>query len=83
MKKTRDKGEKQTLRGEMKFLRKELAQREQAATRDILKRADVVLSTLTTASPDGPIKYLEVGHFNLTVIDECSQVKIILNFCVN
>ncbi|OWF38482.1 DNA-binding protein SMUBP-2-like [Mizuhopecten yessoensis] len=73
MKKTRDKGEKHTLRGEMKFLRKELAQREQAATKEILKRADVVLATLTSASPEGPIKFLDANHFNLTVIDECSQ----------
>lgn len=73
MKKTRDKGEKHALRGEMKFLRKELAQREQAATKEILKRADVVLATLTSASPDGPIKFLDDNHFNVTVIDECSQ----------
>ncbi|XP_033743821.1 DNA-binding protein SMUBP-2-like [Pecten maximus] len=73
MKRTRDKGEKHTLRGEMKFLRKELAQREQAATKEILKRADVVLATLTSASPEGPLKFLDEKHFNLTVIDECSQ----------
>ncbi|XP_060062614.1 DNA-binding protein SMUBP-2-like [Ylistrum balloti] len=73
MKKTKDKGEKHALRGEMKFLRKELAQREQAATKEILKRADVVLATLTSASPEGPVKFLDKDHFQLTVIDECSQ----------
>lgn len=49
-------------------------QREEAATREILKHADIVLSTLTSASRDGPLKLLDQGHFDLTIIDECSQV---------
>ncbi|XP_074649779.1 DNA-binding protein SMUBP-2-like [Tubulanus polymorphus] len=73
MRKVRDRGERQGLRGDLKYLRKELRQREDAATRDILKRAEVVLSTLTSASDDGPLKLLDAGHFDLVVIDECSQ----------
>lgn len=57
----------------MKFLRKELRQRADAATRDILKRADVVLVTLTSATDDGPMKLLEESHFDVTIIDEVSQ----------
>jgi len=43
---------------------------------DILTRAPVVLATLTTASRDGPLKLLkDTQHFDLVVIDECSQVR--------
>ncbi|XP_064637243.1 DNA-binding protein SMUBP-2-like isoform X2 [Lineus longissimus] len=73
MKKVKDRGSRQSLREDMKHLRKELRERESAATKDILRRADVVLSTLTSATRDGPLKYLEDGHFDLVVIDECSQ----------
>ena len=51
-----------------------MRRREEAATRDILNRADVVLVTLTSASPDSPLKLLDDDHFELVVIDECSQV---------
>lgn len=74
MRKTKHKGEQQALKNERKMLRKELRQREEAATREILKRADVVLATLTSAHNDGPLKTLEADHFNMVVIDECSQV---------
>jgi len=40
-----------------------------------LQGADVVLATLTTASPEGPLKQLAEKHFDVTVIDECSQVS--------
>ncbi|KAK0042710.1 DNA-binding protein SMUBP-2 [Biomphalaria pfeifferi] len=73
LKKTKNKGEKRALRDEMKLLKKEATQREEAATKDILSRADVVLVTLTSASRDGPLKYLKEDHFDLVVIDECSQ----------
>ena len=43
------------------------------ALKEILSRADVVLGTLTSSSNDGPLKYLPDGHFDVTVIDECSQ----------
>ena len=84
MRKTRNRGEKQHLREDMKSLRKELRQREKDAVTDILKRAEVVTATLTGASQDGPLKYLEKGHFDLVVIDECSQVRGLLNqHCVH
>ena len=54
----------------MKHLRKELRQREKGAMRDILRRADIVLVTLTSATDDGPMKLLEESHFDVTIIDE-------------
>ena len=50
LKKTRDKGGRQQLREDMKHFRKELRERETAASKTILKRADVVLATLICAS---------------------------------
>ncbi|XP_046352610.1 DNA-binding protein SMUBP-2-like [Haliotis rufescens] len=73
VKQTRNKGEKQGLREEMRHLRKELVRREETATREILRRADVVLVTLTSASNAGPLRLLDEEHFDLVVIDECSQ----------
>ncbi|XP_059153320.1 DNA-binding protein SMUBP-2-like [Physella acuta] len=73
LKKARGHGEKNALREEMKHLRKEATKREEAATKEILSRADVVLVTLTSATRDGPLKYLKEDHFDLVVIDECSQ----------
>jgi len=67
------KGEARKLRGEVKELRKELKQREKKALKEILIRADVVLGTLTSSGPDSPLKHLPDKHFQLTVIDECSQ----------
>jgi len=67
------KGEARQLRGEVKELRKELKQREKKALKEILSRAEVVLGTLTSSSPDSPLKHLPEKHFQLTVIDECSQ----------
>lgn len=73
------------MKGEMKHLRKELHDREIAATRSVLQSADIVLATLTSASRDGPLKHMntsrdgpqrhmDTGHFDLLVIDECTQV---------
>lgn len=73
MKKARGAGEKKALRDELKHLRKEVSQREEKATAEVLSRAQVVLSTLTTASSDGPLKHLKDKAFDLVVIDECSQ----------
>eukprot|EP00092_Neocalanus_flemingeri_P015084 GFUD01016295.1.p1 GENE.GFUD01016295.1~~GFUD01016295.1.p1 ORF type:complete len:986 (-),score=401.27 GFUD01016295.1:749-3706(-) len=67
------KGEARQLRGEVKELRKELKERERKALKEILGRAEVVLGTLTSSSPDSPLKHLPEKHFQLTVIDECSQ----------
>lgn len=73
MKKNRDKGERFKLKQEVGELRKELRTREATAIAQILKRADVVLSTNTGAHDDGPLRNLPVGHFDLVVIDECAQ----------
>lgn len=62
------------MRGKLAELRKELKDRERRAIGRILSNADVVLSTLTTASDDGPLRNLPDGHFQVAVIDECSQV---------
>ncbi|KAH6941653.1 hypothetical protein HPB50_021630 [Hyalomma asiaticum] len=69
--KAKDKGYQ--TRGKLAELRKELKDRERRAIGRILANADVVLSTLTTASDDGPLKNLPEGHFQVAVIDECSQ----------
>ena len=67
-------GQRQNLGREMRTLRKELQSREQRAMKETLSSAEVVLATLTSASnTDGPLKHLEKGHFDLAVIDECSQ----------
>uniref|UniRef100_A0A4W3IA86 DNA-binding protein SMUBP-2 n=1 Tax=Callorhinchus milii TaxID=7868 RepID=A0A4W3IA86_CALMI len=73
MRKARDKGEKSWLRGEIKGLKKELREREEAAMVHILKRAEVILATTTGASSDGPLKLLPDDHFDVVVIDECAQ----------
>lgn len=64
----------QHLRNELKTLRKELRQRSDEAVRRVLKGSDVILSTLTSATDDGPLRILENMHFDVVVIDECSQV---------
>uniref|UniRef100_A0A224YIC1 DNA helicase n=1 Tax=Rhipicephalus zambeziensis TaxID=60191 RepID=A0A224YIC1_9ACAR len=69
--KAKDKGYQ--MRGKLSELRKELKDREHRAIGRILANADVVLSTLTTASDDGPLKNLPEGHFQVAIIDECSQ----------
>ncbi|XP_055987761.1 DNA-binding protein SMUBP-2 [Sorex fumeus] len=69
----RDARERHGLRGELRLLRRELREREEAAVLDSLRAADVVLATNTGASPDGPLKLLPEGHFDLVVIDECAQ----------
>ncbi|XP_041650769.1 DNA-binding protein SMUBP-2 [Cheilinus undulatus] len=73
MKKMHEKGERGNLRREIGELRKELKTREAAAITQILKSADVVLSTNTGACADGPLKFLPAEHFDWVVIDECAQ----------
>ncbi|XP_037307190.1 DNA-binding protein SMUBP-2 [Pungitius pungitius] len=73
MKKMREKGERVNFKREIGELRKELKLREATAMAQILKRADVVLSTNTGASRDGPLKLLPEEHFDWVVIDECAQ----------
>ncbi|XP_002755681.3 DNA-binding protein SMUBP-2 [Callithrix jacchus] len=72
-KKTQDKREKSNFRNEIKLLRKELKEREEAAMLESLTSANVVLATNTGASADGPLKLLPEGHFDMVVIDECAQ----------
>ena len=44
------------------------------ATKEVLTGTQVVLATLTSASSkDGPLRHLPENHFDLAVIDECSQ----------
>jgi ATP-dependent RNA/DNA helicase IGHMBP2 len=43
-----------------------------------MQSVNVILCTLTSATDDGPLKLLPPNHFDLVVIDECSQVKEIL-----
>ncbi|NXC84785.1 SMBP2 protein, partial [Cercotrichas coryphoeus] len=72
-KKAQDKGERSHFLGEIKTLRKELKEREEAAMAAALSHASVVLATNTGASSDGPLKLLPETHFDLVVIDECAQ----------
>ncbi|NXA71550.1 SMBP2 protein, partial [Thryothorus ludovicianus] len=72
-KKAQDKGERSHFLGEIKSLRKELKEREEAAMAAALSQATVVLATNTGASSDGPLKLLPETHFDLVVIDECAQ----------
>ncbi|XP_014734196.1 PREDICTED: DNA-binding protein SMUBP-2 [Sturnus vulgaris] len=72
-KKAQDKGERSHFLGEIKTLRKELKEREEAATAAALSQASIVLATNTGASSDGPLKLLPETHFDLVVIDECAQ----------
>uniref|UniRef100_A0A8C4EVK9 DNA-binding protein SMUBP-2 n=1 Tax=Dicentrarchus labrax TaxID=13489 RepID=A0A8C4EVK9_DICLA len=73
MKKMREKGERVNFKREIGELRKELKTREATAITQILKSADVVLSTNTGACGDGPLKFLPAEHFDWVVIDECAQ----------
>ncbi|XP_052828218.1 DNA-binding protein SMUBP-2 [Octopus bimaculoides] len=66
-------GEKYKYREEIKVLRKELHQRTLQSSTEILKRADIILSTLTSASDDGPLKELKYNYFDMVIVDECSQ----------
>lgn len=73
MKKMREKGDRVNYKREIGELRKELKAREATAIAQILKSADVVLSTNTGACHDGPLKFLPAEHFDWVVIDECAQ----------
>ncbi|KAM6461611.1 DNA-binding protein SMUBP-2 isoform 2-T2 [Liasis olivaceus] len=71
--KSQDKGERKHFFNEIKILRKELKEREEMAMSETLQQAHVVLATNTGASSDGPLKLLPENHFDLVVIDECTQ----------
>ncbi|GAB1601670.1 DNA-binding protein SMUBP-2-like [Argonauta hians] len=66
-------GEKHRYREEVKVLRKELRERTVKSSSEVLKHADIILSTLTSASDDGPLNALKYDYFDMVVIDECSQ----------
>ncbi|NWY53210.1 SMBP2 protein, partial [Chionis minor] len=72
-KKAQDRGERSHFLSEIKALRKELKEREEAAMAAALTHASVVLATNTGASSDGPLKLLPENHFDVVVIDECAQ----------
>jgi len=77
LRQTHGQSERHCIRDELKTLRRELQQRESSAVASIIRRASVVLSTLTTASDDGPLGTLDQQHrFDVIVIDECSQVVL-------
>ncbi|KAJ8019245.1 DNA-binding protein SMUBP-2 [Holothuria leucospilota] len=71
--KFKQKEERRSTWNELKYLRKELKEREQQALRMILTQADVVLATNTSIADDGPAHLLPEDHFDLVVIDECAQ----------
>lgn len=41
-----------------------------------------MLATLTSATQDGPLKHLPPDHFDMVVIDECSQVRQPTPLCI-
>ncbi|PSN36020.1 DNA-binding protein SMUBP-2 [Blattella germanica] len=61
------------IRSELKSLRKELQERETRVLHEVLRGADVIVSTLVTASANGPLKHIPEEHFDCILIDECSQ----------
>ncbi|XP_075693819.1 DNA-binding protein SMUBP-2 [Rhinoderma darwinii] len=73
MRKLPNRDEKSSFRTEIRALRKELKEREEAAMIETLKNVNVILATNTGASPDGPLKLLPDNYFDLLVIDECAQ----------
>lgn len=76
LRQTRDQGERHRIRSDIKSLRRELRHRESSAVSNVIQRATVVLSTLTSASDDGPLSALDRHKFDVVVIDECSQVVV-------
>ncbi|XP_073067097.1 uncharacterized protein [Primulina eburnea] len=67
--KAKDKNTKREIRKELKSLSKEERKRQQLAVTDVIKNADVVLTTLTGALS----KKLEGFSFDLVIIDEAAQ----------
>ena len=67
--KTKDRNIKRDIRKELKTLAKEERKRQQLAVNDVLKNADVVLTTLTGSSS----RKLGGLTFDLVIIDEAAQ----------
>jgi ATP-dependent RNA/DNA helicase IGHMBP2 len=68
-----NRGEREALRRELRELRKELYEREETAIKEVLSAAACILTTLTTAHKHGPLKHIKDDHFDVIIIDECSQ----------
>lgn len=67
--KAKDRNTKRDIRRELKALSKEERKRQQLAVTDVIKNADVVLTTLTGALT----KKLDGFSFDLVIIDEAAQ----------
>ncbi|CAI9100039.1 OLC1v1036956C1 [Oldenlandia corymbosa var. corymbosa] len=67
--KAKDRNTKRDIRRELKALSKEERKRQQLAVTDVLKNADVVLTTLTGSLS----KKLDGSSFDLVIIDEAAQ----------
>lgn len=67
--KTKDKNTRRDIQKELRTLSKEERKRQQLAVTDVIKRADVVLATLTGASSHK----LDNASFDLVIIDEAAQ----------
>ncbi|XP_020273755.1 DNA-binding protein SMUBP-2 [Asparagus officinalis] len=67
--KTKDRGAKRDIRKELRLLSKEERKRQQLAVKDVMKNADVILTTLTGAFSHK----LDTNTFDLVIIDEAAQ----------
>ena len=67
--KTRDKSTRRDIQKELRSLSKEERKRQQLAVTDVIKSADVVLTTLTGSCS----RKLENTSFDLVIIDEAAQ----------
>ncbi|GKV32632.1 hypothetical protein SLEP1_g41226 [Rubroshorea leprosula] len=67
--KTKDRNRRRDIQKELRNLSKEERKRQQLAVTDVIKGADVVLTTLTGAVS----RKLENSSFNLVIIDEAAQ----------
>jgi superfamily I DNA and/or RNA helicase len=73
-----DRNERERLKKEIKHLRKDIRTYEEKASREAMQSVNVILCTLTSATDDSSLKLLPPNHFDLVVIDECSQVNNII-----
>lgn len=67
--KTKDKNTKREIQKELRILSKEERKRQQLAVTDVIKNADVVLTTLTGSLTNK----LDRTSFDLVIIDEAAQ----------
>lgn len=67
--KTKDKSTRRNIQKELRTLSKEERKRQQLAVTDVIKSADVILTTLTGASS----RKLDHTSFDLVIIDEAAQ----------